>query len=279
MSGPFCHGPARLSRAPRPLPPRRGAPISARLLRKGVRRMGGMTVVVGATGAVGAALARRQAAAGERLLLVGRDAARLAALAADLPGAATAVADATDAAALRQAIAAAGGEISGLAYCVGSIGLKPLKRTTEADFLDAFRLNALGAAVAVQAAQDGLVAAKGAVVLFSTIAARAGFPNHAAIAAAKGAVEGLTVALAAELAPAVRVNCIAPSLTRSAMAAPLIGNPQMAEAIAKQHPIPRLGEAEDQAALADFLLSPAAGWITGQVFGVDGGRSTVRSRG
>jgi NAD(P)-dependent dehydrogenase (short-subunit alcohol dehydrogenase family) len=117
------------------------------------------------------------------------------------------------------------------------------------------------------------------VVLFSTVAARAGFPNHASIAAAKGAVEGLTVALAAELAPAVRVNCIAPSLTRSAMAAPLVGNVQMAEAIAKQHPIPRLGEGEDSAALADFLLSPGAGWITGQVFAVDGGRSSVRSRG
>jgi NAD(P)-dependent dehydrogenase (short-subunit alcohol dehydrogenase family) len=169
--------------------------------------------------------------------------------------------------------------LAGLAYCVGSIALKPLKRVTEADMLSAFRLNALGAMLAVQAAQDTLAAGKGAVVLFSSIAARAGFTNHAAIAAAKGAVEGLTVALAAELAPAIRINCIAPSLTRSTMAAPLLANAQMADAIAKQHPIPRLGEGEDAAALADFLLSEQAGWITGQIMAVDGGRSTVRSRG
>jgi NAD(P)-dependent dehydrogenase (short-subunit alcohol dehydrogenase family) len=145
--------------------------------------------------------------------------------------------------------------------------------------LTAFRLNALGALFAIQAAQDALSAGRGSVVLFSSIAARAGFTNHAAIAAAKGAVEGLTVALAAELAPAIRINCIAPSLTRSTMAAPLLANAQMADAIAKQHPIPRLGEGEDAAALADFLLSEQAGWITGQIMAVDGGRSSVRSRG
>ena len=142
--------------------------------------------------------------------------------------------------------------------------------------------------MAVQAAAPALVAGgKGAsgggappgVVLFSSIAARAGFPNHAAIAAAKAGVEGLALSLAAELAPAVRVNCVAPSLTRTRIAEPLTKSPQMADAIAKLHPLPRLGEGDDPAALADFLLSDAAGWITGQVVGVDGGRSTVRSKG
>ena len=116
-------------------------------------------------------------------------------------------------------------------------------------------------------------------MLFSTVAARAGFANHSVIAMAKGAVEALTVSLAAELAPHVRINAIAPSLTRSGIAAPMIGNAALAKAIAAQHPIPRLGEADDSAALAAFLLSADAGWITGQVFAVDGGRSTVRTKG
>lgn len=239
----------------------------------------GTILILGATGAVGAALARRVAARGLRPALVARDAGRLAALAAEISGSLAIPADVEDAAALRGAVAAAGTPLAGLAYCVGSIALKPLKRVTEADMLTAFRLNALGAMLAVQAAQEALAAGKGAVVLFSSIAARTGFTNHAAIAAAKGAVEGLTVALAAELAPSIRINCIAPSLTRSSMAAPLLANAQMADAIAKQHPIPRLGEGEDAAALADFLLSDQAGWITGQIMAVDGGRSTVRSRG
>lgn len=241
-------------------------------------------LVFGATGGVGAALARRLRARGAAPFLVSREPGRLEALASELGGAPFHIADVTDAAALRAAVAAAGPVLAGLAFCVGSIPLKPLARTTEADFLDAFRLNTVAAAMAVQAAAPALAAggrecgAPG-VVLFSSIAARAGFPNHAVIAAAKAGVEGLALSLAAELAPAVRVNCVAPSLTRTRIAEPLTKSPQMADAIAKLHPIPRLGEGEDPAALADFLLSDAAGWITGQVIGVDGGRSTVRVKG
>jgi NAD(P)-dependent dehydrogenase (short-subunit alcohol dehydrogenase family) len=236
-----------------------------------------MTVLVlGGTGGIGSALARRLAARGARPFLVARDAAKLGALAAET-GAGWHAADVTDAAALAAAVQAAGSPLEGLAVCVGSILLKPLARLTEADFAATFRLNAIAPALAVQAAAPALAAGKGAVVLFSSVAARRGFPNHAAIGAAKAAVEGLTVSLAAELAPHIRVNCIAPSLTRTALAEPLTKSAQMAEAIAKQHPIPRLGEAEDVAAMAELLLRPD-GWITGQVIGVDGGRSAVAGR-
>jgi len=235
-------------------------------------------VVAGATGGIGAALARRLAARGAEPFLLARDPARLAALGAEL-GAPWRAVDVTDAPALKAALAEAGTPLRGLAFCIGSILLKPAGRLTEADFLDAFRLNALAAAMAVQAAMPALAAGQGSVVLFSSVAARKGFANHAAISAAKAAVEGMAVARAAELAPQVRVNCIAPSLTKTQLAEPLTRSPQMAEAIARQHPIPRLGEAEDAAALADFLLSDAAGWITGQVIGVDGGRSAVAGKG
>jgi NAD(P)-dependent dehydrogenase (short-subunit alcohol dehydrogenase family) len=190
--------------------------------------------------------------------------------------------DVLDATALKNAIEAAAsgsGELGGLAYCVGSIALKPLKRTSESDFLEAFRLNALGAAMAVQAAEPALRKGKGSVVLFSTVAVGSGFPNHAVIAAAKGATEALSRSLAADLAPDVRVNCIAPSLLRTPLASSFTNNETMANSLAQLHPIPRLGEAQDAAALAAFLLGADSGWITGQVIPVDGGRSSIRTKG
>lgn len=244
--------------------------------------MAGQVLVFGATGGIGAALARRLVARGARPFLVARREGPLAALAAEL-GCGFHVADVMDAEGRAAAVAAAGTPLAGLAFCVGSILLKPVARLTEADLVETFRLNAAAPALAVQAAAPALAAhggkGGGAVVLFSSVAARRGFANHVAIGAAKAAVEGITVSLAADLAPKVRVNCIAPSLTRTALAEPLTRSPQMAEAIAKQHPIPRLGEAEDPAALADFLLSDAAGWMTGQVIGVDGGRGALAGRG
>ena len=171
------------------------------------------------------------------------------------------------------------GALNGLAWCIGSIPLKPLKAATAQDFGVAYALNVTGAAMLIKAAAPALAKGNGAVVLFSSIAASQGFANHAIIGAAKAAVEGLTRSLAAELAPAVRVNCIAPSLTRTPLASPFTANDAVAKAVAAMHPIPRLGEAGDLAAMAAFLLSDDASWMTGQVIGIDGGRSVLRVKG
>ena len=116
---------------------------------------------------------------------------------------------------------------------------------------------------------------KGSIVLFSTVAAQRGFTNHSIIASVKGAIEGLTVSLAAEFAPDIKVNCIAPSLTNSKIAEPILKNKIVAEGIAKAHPMKRIGEGKDTAAMARFLLTEESSWITGQIIGVDGGRSTL----
>ena len=236
-------------------------------------------IIIGATGGIGSALSRRLASAGHTIHAIGRDPARLAALTAEIGGT-HAVADVTDRAQLDAAVKAAGPSVSGLAYCVGSINLKPVARITDEDAERDFRLNALGAFQAVQFALPALKASGNAsVVLFSTVAVAQGFASHASIGMSKGAVEGLMLSLAAELAPKIRVNCVAPSLTKTPLAAALTGNDQMASAIAALHPLQRLGEAEDAAAAAAFLLSPDASWITGQVIGVDGGRSSLRTKG
>jgi NAD(P)-dependent dehydrogenase (short-subunit alcohol dehydrogenase family) len=174
----------------------------------------------------------------------------------------------------------AGDALDGLVYAVGTITLRPLPRLTAADFLDDFRVNALGAALAVQAALPALTKGTGgaSVVLFSSAAARQGFTAHASIGMAKGAVAGLTLSLAAELAPKVRVNAIAPSLTRTPLGDSVVSSDQVAAALAKLHPLQRLGTAVDSAALAAFLLSADASWMTGQVIGVDGGRATLHTK-
>lgn len=234
-------------------------------------------LIFGGVGGIGEAIARRLRAVGRSVAITSRSSDRVQALAAAIQ-ATPITCDVLDEASIAAAISAAtsDGGLSGIVYAVGSMPLKALARTTGEDMVAAFQLNVVGAMTAVRLGADALKAASGSVVLFSSVAAAQGFPMHTAIGAAKGAVEGLTLSLAAELAPAVRVNAIAPSLTETPLSAGLTQNPKMAEAIAALHPIPRLGTADEIAALAQFLLSSDAGWITGQIIGVDGGRSALR---
>lgn len=242
--------------------------------------MGDTIIIVGGAGGIGSALARRLASKGHALHLIGRDADKLAGIAAET-GASHALADVRDAAALGAAVSMAQGPLAGLAYCVGTITLRPLKRLDIAEMMDDFAVNAAGAAIAVRAALPALKDHEGtsSVVLFSSVAVGQGFSGHASVGMAKGAVEGLTRSLAAELAPQIRVNAVAPSLTDTPLATAFTGNAAMVSSIAQLHALGRIGTAEDSAAAAEFLLSPEASWITGQVLGVDGGRATLRVKG
>lgn len=168
--------------------------------------------------------------------------------------------------------------LAGLVYCPGSINLKPFSTIKLDEFRQDLELNLLGAARCLQHYQRNLQAADVAsVVLFSTVAVNTGFPYHATVAASKGAVEGLTRSLAAEWAPKIRVNAIAPSLTNTPLAERLIREDSKKQAAAARHALKRIGEAEDIAQMALFLLSDKASWITGQIMHVDGGLSTLRT--
>tara|TARA_Y100000590_G_scaffold55502_1_gene58116 strand:+ start:828 stop:1544 length:717 start_codon:yes stop_codon:yes gene_type:complete len=166
-------------------------------------------------------------------------------------------------------------EVLGIAYCIGSIDIKPLKQTQASDFVSSYVLNLVAVTDIIRNFQDNLKKNNASIVLFSTVAAKKGFINHSIISSAKSGVEGLTVALAAELAPDIRVNCIAPSLSKSKIAQAVIKNSKIEESIAKMHPLKRIGEGSDAASLSKFLLLKDSSWVTGQIIGVDGGRSTI----
>lgn len=166
--------------------------------------------------------------------------------------------------------------LDGVVYCPGSITLKPFRSLKPEQFRKDFEINVIGAVKVIKAVEKLIKkAGKSSIVLFSTVAVGQGLPFHSSIAAAKGAVEGLTKSLAAELAPRVRVNCIAPSLTNTPLASKLLSTDEKVEAGGKRHPLKRVGQPEEIAAMAAFLLSDHAAWMTGQTIGMDGGMSTL----
>ncbi|MBI3517916.1 MAG: SDR family oxidoreductase [Bacteroidetes bacterium] len=169
------------------------------------------------------------------------------------------------------------GVIDGLVYCPGSINLKPFRTLKLSDYRNDFELNVLGAIKSIQAYTSNMQLSKNAsVVLFSTVAVQTGMPFHSAVSASKGAVEGLTRALAAEFSPKIRVNCVAPSLTYTPLADKLVNTSEKLEAGNQRHPLKRIGQPEDIANMVEFLLSEKASWITGQILSVDGGMSALK---
>jgi len=230
-------------------------------------------IVFGATGSIGSSLAEQLVSSGNKVHLVARNEAELKNI-SDKLGCTSTVANVLEEGFIDK-VKNDISETKGIAYCVGSIDLKPLRMVTEQDFNKCMKLNLYAAVETIKGYQESLKKNKGSIVLFSTVAAQRGFTNHAIIASAKAAVEGLTVSLAAEFAPNIRVNCIAPSLTNSKIAEPMLKNKALADGIAKAHPLKRLGEGKDSASLAKFLITEDSSWVTGQIIAVDGGRSKL----
>lgn len=168
--------------------------------------------------------------------------------------------------------------IHGLVYCPGTIVLKPFQRLTIADFQNDYEINLLGAVKIIQSCLKKLKKSPtgASIVMFSTVAVKVGMPFHASVASAKAAVEGLVKSLAAEFAPRIRVNAIAPSLTNTPLAQSLLSSEERQKASAERHPLKRIGSPQEIAALAQYLLTDEGSWVTGQIFHVDGGMSSTR---
>ena len=168
--------------------------------------------------------------------------------------------------------------LDGMAYCPGTINLKPFRSLSEELFRSDYETNVIGAVKTIKSALKPMKKSKNlpSIVMFSTVAVQQGMAFHGSVAAAKGAVEGLTRSLAAELSPRIRVNCIAPSLVNTPLASKILSSEDRVEASNKRHPLQRIGQPEDIAQMAAFLMSDKASWITGQILGVDGGLSTLR---
>jgi len=239
-------------------------------------------LIIGATGAAGAATARRLGAAGATVAVAGRDPDALDALADEIGGTSHTV-DARDIAAVGttiEEVVARHGRLDGVANLAGSVLLKPAHLTTPEEFHDTIATNLTSAFAVVRAAAPTMREHGGSIVLASSAAAQIGIANHEAIAAAKGGIISLVRSAAATYgAKGVRVNAVAPGLVDAKMTARLVGNETQAEASRKMHVLGRLGTGEDIASAVSFLLDPSNDWITGQVLGVDGGLGQIRTRG
>lgn len=241
-------------------------------------------LVVGGSGGIGTAVAEQLAEPNRKLVLAARDLPSLQKV-ADHTGAYVHQLDARDPKAvdsLIDTIKETHGRLDGIVNCAGSILLKPAHLTTETEFAGiivtnlttAFNLVHSGARIMMR--QEG----GGSIVLCSSVAARRGLMNHEAIAAAKAGVEGLALAAAATYArQGVRINCVAPGLTRTPMTESLTSNPNVLKATTAMHPVGRIGEPQDVASAICWLLSDRQGWVTGQVLGIDGGLSALQTRG
>jgi NAD(P)-dependent dehydrogenase (short-subunit alcohol dehydrogenase family) len=236
--------------------------------------------ILGATGGVGAALCRRLAAQGARLVISARDETKLAPLATEL-NATYLVTDATQSEQVDAFIAhatATSDQLDGVANCVGSLLLKPAHITNDNEWDFTLRQNLNSAFYLLRAATKAMKAG-GSIVLLSSAAARIGIANHEAIAAAKAGVIGLTLSAAASYsARNIRVNCVAPGLVATPLTWRITGNEASVKASAAMHALGRIGAPEDVASAIAWLLDPSNSWVTGQVIGVDGGLSSVKPR-
>lgn len=240
--------------------------------------MSGKIVIIGATGYTGSALARSYVKDNSECHLIARNEDELNKLSAETNFKYSVCSDVTNPQSVEESLKdIENDKISGLAYCVGSIVLKSFQTTKQEDFINTFNLNVSGAVHFIRKLQKQLAENNGSIILFSTVAVDRGFNMHSVISTAKGAIQGLTTSLAAEFAPKIRVNCIAPSITQSKMAKPILDNVRLAVQIPIKHAMKRVGQPEDLAETAKFLLSPNSSWITGQIIHVDGGKINLET--